>query len=156
MRTLIFTTMLAAGTAAMADISLGNGIPAAAPAQETQAAVPAQTYINMARDVFSAVKELTEVLSSIKDQASADAAAPQLIELTARMKELQKKAEVLPRPSAEVETQVRAAFDMQEVQQIAARFMDAFINIGMNNGYGSEALMNALHPVLNAMPGQQE
>ena len=72
------------------------------------------------------------------------------------MKELQKKAEVLPRPSAEVETQVRAAFDMQEVQQIAARFMDAFINIGMNNGYGSEALMNALHPVLNAMPGQQE
>ena len=152
MKAILFTT-LAAAPLALADISLGKGAPVVPPAAPSQ---EAQGYITMAQDVLAVVKELSGVLGGVTDQASADAAAPQITGLTTRMIELQKKAEGLPRPTAEVEQQVRASMNIRDVQQVVASLLDSFIRIGKNNGYGSQALMNSISPVLNAMPGKEE
>lgn len=142
---------IVAAPMAMADISLGANAPAAV------AAVPSATeYVKTAHDVLSVVKELTVILEGVKDQASADAAAAQVGSITARMVELQKKSEAMPRPSAEVESMVRNGINVAEVQQVVSSFMNSFIRIGMNGAYGSQALLNALGPVVNAMPGSQE
>ncbi len=142
---------IVAAPMAMADISLGANSPAAV------AAAPSATeYVKTAHDVLSVVKELTVILEGVKDQASADAAAAQVGSITARMVELQKKAEAMPRPSAEVESMVRNGINVAEVQQVVSSFMNSFIRIGMNGAYGSQALLNALGPVVNAMPGSQE
>lgn len=142
---------IVAAPMAMADISLGANSPAAV------AAAPSATeYVKTAHDVLSVVKELTVILEGVKDQASADAAAAQVGSITARMVELQKKAEAMPRPSAEVESLVRNGINVAEVQQVVSSFMNSFIRIGMNGAYGSQALLNALGPVVNAMPGSQE
>ena len=108
----------------------------------------------MAQEVLSAVRNLTTVLETVQDTASADAAAAQIRTLTASMQELQARAEAMPRPSAAVEQVVRSSINVQEVQQLASSFMSSFIRIGMNNAYGSQALLDSLGPVMNTMPGQ--
>ena len=152
MKRLLFTALVAASPLAMADISLGTAAPAnaAAPAISTEA----QTYIDMAQEVIAAVRNLTTVLETVQDTASADAAAAQIRALTASMQELQARAEAMPRPSAAVEQQVRSCINVQEIQQLASSFMSSFIRIGMNNAYGSQALLDSLGPVMNTMPGQ--
>jgi hypothetical protein len=114
----------------------------------------AQPYIDMAQEVIAAVRNLTAVLETVQDTASADAAAAQIRTLTASMQELQARAEAMPRPSAAVEQQVRSCINVQEIQQLANSFMSSFIRIGMNNAYGSQALLDSLGPVMNSMPGQ--
>lgn len=155
MKTQLLTALLTmAAPLALADISLGSTTPTF---PKAAAATPAaEEYVQMADDVLAAVKELTSILEGVKDQASADAAAPQVSSLTARMIELQKKAEAMPRPGIEVENQVRAGMNVAEVQQTVSSFLESFIRIGMSNGYGSQALLNALGPVMTAMPGSQE
>ena len=148
----ILITALALAPLALADISLGSSAAPAAAATTPED----QAHITMAKDIIQAVNDLSTVLDSVKDQASADAAAPQVTKLTARMIELQKKAEAMPSPGADVEQQVRASMNMAEVQQVVSRFLNAFIQIGMNQGYGSQALLNALSPVQNALPGKVE
>lgn len=138
---------------ALADISLGTTTPTFPKATATPAA---EEYVQMANEVMAAVKELTTILEGVKDQASADAAAPQVSNMTMRMIELQKKAEAMPRPGIEVENQVRASMNVADVQETVGAFLNAFIRIGMSNGYGSQALLNALGPMMNAMPGSQE
>lgn len=154
MKTQLLTALLTmTAPLALADISLGSTTPTFPKAAATPAA---EEYVQMANDVLAAVKELTSILEGVKDQASADAAAPQVSSLTARMIELQKKAEAMPRPGIEVENQVRAGMNVAEVQQTVSSFLESFIRIGMSNGYGSQSLLNALGPVMTAMPGSQE
>lgn len=150
MKKLLIISLLAAPMV-FADISLGgNPLPPAAGQNTT---VDASEYVSMAQDVINSVKELTGILTGVKDTATADAAAPQVNAMATRMLELQKKSESMPRPSAEVELQVRNSINMQEVQQVVSGFLGAIITLGMNNCYGSEALLNALAPIMNAMPG---
>ena len=151
MKHLLFTALVAASPLAMADISLGTPAPT-----NTAAAISteAQPYIDMAQEVIAAVRNLTTVLETVQDTASADAAAAQIRDLTASMQELQARAEAMPRPSAAVEQQVRSSINVQEIQQLANSFMSSFIRIGMNNAYGSQALLDSLGPVMNTMPGQ--
>lgn len=149
MKTQFLTALLTvAAPLAMADISLGTPVSAAPPA--------ATEYVQTANEVLTVVKELTGILNGVKDQASADAAADQVSRITQRMLELQKKAESMPRPGAEVEAQVRGSMNIAEVQQTVSSFLESFIRIGMNNAYGSQALLNALGPVMNTIPASQE
>lgn len=152
MKALLFTT-LAIAPLALADISLGKGAPIVPPASPGQGA---QSYITMAQDVLAVVRELSGVLAGVKDQASADAAAPQVTSLTTRMIELQNRSEAMDAPTAVIEQQVRASINVQEVQQIVGTFLDSFIRIGRNNGYGSQALLDSLGPVLNSIPSREE
>ena len=154
MKALLLTALMTVATPlALADISLGTNAPAPAEATESPAAAE---YVQTANEVLAVVKELTTILEGVKDQASADAAAEQVGSITLRMIELQKKAEAMPRPGAEVEAQVRSSINVAEVQQTVSSFLESFIRIGMNNAYGSQALLNALGPVMNAMPAGQE
>ena len=155
MKHIISLTLLSAGSLALADISMGNGAPVV-PAVQEAPSPEAQEYIAIAQDILSIVKELNQVLSGVNDLASADAAAPQMQDMTMRMIELQKRSEKLERPTAEIEQQVRASFDTHEVQQLVTTFVNSLIRIGMNNAYGSQTFMNALSPALNALPGKGE
>lgn len=154
MKALLLTALMTVATPlALADISLGTTPPAPAAATATPTAAE---YVQTANEVLAVVKELTTILEGVKDQASADAAAEQVGSITLRMIELQKKAEAMPRPGAEVEAQVRSSINVAEVQQTVSSFLESFIRIGMNNAYGSQALLNALGPVMNSMPAGQE
>lgn len=153
MKHLLFTALVAASPLAMADISLGTPAPTSPAASVSEEAKP---YLDMAQEILGAVKSLTSILESVKDTASADAAAAEVRTLTTSMQEIQARAEAMPRPNAAVEQQVRSSINIQEVQQIAASFMNSFIRIGMNNGYGSQALLDSLGPVMSAMPGSVE
>ncbi len=155
MKRIISLALLSAGSLALADISMGNGAPVAPAAQEASSA-EAQEYITVAQDILSIVKELNQVLSGVTDLASADAAAPQMQNMTMRMVELQKRSEKLGRPTAEIEQQICASIDTREVQQLVTAFVNSLIRIGMNNAYGSQAFMDALSPALNALPGRSE
>lgn len=154
MKAQLLTALLTvAAPLALADISLGTNAPTPAEATESPAAAE---YVQTANEVVAVVKELATILDGVKDQASADAAAEKVGSITQRMIELQKKAEAMPRPGAEVEAQVRSSINVAEVQQTVSFFLESFIRIGMNNAYGSQALLNALGPVMNAMPAGQE
>ena len=146
MKSLILTALFALTPLAMADISCGS--PAPEPA--------AKEYVQLANDVISSIKEMTQVLESITDQASADAAAPQLRSTTARLLELQRKTEEMPRPTNEVELLVRSNINVLEVQQLVGNFLNACIQIAINNAYGSQELMDALGPIMNSAPGMQD
>ena len=146
MKSLILTALFALAPLALADISYGS--PAPAPA--------AKEYTQLANDVISIIKEMTQVLESITDQASADAAAPQLRSTTARLLELQRKTEEMPRPTNEVELLVRSNINVLEVQQLVGKFLNACIQIAINNAYGSQELMDALGPIMNSAPGMQD
>ena len=146
MKSLILTTLFALTPLTLADISYGS--PAPAPA--------AKEYAQLANDVISTIKEMTQVLESITDQASADAAAPQLSSTTARLLELQRKTEEMPRPTNEVEQLVRSNTNIQEIQQLVGDFLNACIRIAINNAYGSQGLMDALGPIMNCAPGMQD
>ena len=143
---MILTALVALTPLTLADISYGS--PAPAPA--------AKEYAQLANDVISTIKEMTQVLESITDQASADAAAPQLSSTTARLLELQRKTEEMPRPTNEVEQLVRSNTNIQEVQQLVGDFLNACIRIAINNAYGSQGLMDALGPIMNCAPGMQD
>ncbi len=150
-----YTILLAAAMPlAMGDITLGTGggIPA------TESIAPSTgEYTRLAQDVLAVTRELTAVLASVQDTGSADAAAVRVKELTPRLHALQAKSESMPRPGAAVEAAVRSEINIQEVQQIAHNFVNALIQIGMNNAYGSQALMDAMQPLLeNAIPGNEE
>lgn len=153
MKRLLITALVAASPLAMADISLGTHAPAEASASISEEARP---YLDMAQEVLAAVKNLTAILETVQDTASADAAAAQVRSLTDAMQGIQARAEAMPRPSAAVEQQVRSSINVQEVQQVVSSFMGSFIRIGMNNAYGSQALLDSLGPVMNAIPGSVE
>lgn len=149
---LITALFAVAAPLAMADISLGTHTPATA-----QTAKPsAEEYAQLAKDILSTLKELAVCLESVKDQTSADAAASQVAEILPRMVALQKKAEGMPRPGSEAEALVRGQINVEEAQQVVSTFMSAFINICMNNAYGSQSLLNALGPVMNIMPESRQ
>lgn len=137
---------------ASADISLGSAPAPQAPAISAEA----EPYVSMAQEVLGVVKELTGILETVTDTASADAAAAQVENITGRMLSLQAQAEAMPRPQAAIEQQVRSSINVQEVQKTVHEFMGAIIKLGMSNAYGSEDLMYALGPIMNAIPGQAE
>lgn len=152
MKKILLLSLLAAPLA-MADISLGT--PQQPEAGQT-ASVDAAEYVAMAQEVIASLNELTATLTSVHDKATADAAAVKVNEQATRMMALQAKAESLPLPTPEVEMQVRSSINVQEVQKTVHEFMGAIIKLGMSNAYGSEELLNALGPIMNAIPGQAE
>ena len=143
MKRIILATLISVTPLVQADISLGT--PKGSVSQPA-----AQEYVNVAQEMLQSAKDLTALLKGISDQASADAAAPQVASQVARVTAVQKKAEAMPKPGTQVELLVKNSMNMQEVQQLAKDFLNAIIQIGMNNGYGSQALLDALSPVIGA------
>lgn len=148
----LLITALFATLSATADISVPDSTGTDIPASTAQEAAP---YIQLGKDIMQAVKELTDTLNTVNDTASADAAAPAVSQLTHSMRELQAKAESMPATDAGVETYVSQALNVPEAQSIISHFVQAIIRISMANAYNSEALVNALEPLMGALPQPQ-
>lgn len=114
------------------------------PAVAKDAAAPAQDYLSIGQDTVSLLNELTEVLGSVKDKTSADAAVARVQEISAKMQELRARAEALPAPDSEDEAEMRAKFNNGEVRTAIRRFMVAMLDLAQTDAYGSEELINAL------------
>ena len=152
MKKILLVTLLAAPMV-LADISLGGTTQTSTP---RSTAADAQEYISMAHEVLGCVNELTGILTGVANKETADAAAPKVDAITTRLLTLQTKSESMPAPTPEVELQVRNSINVQEVQKTASDFLGAIIKLGMSNAYGSEALLNSLAPIMNAMPVRAE
>jgi protein subunit release factor A len=88
------------------------------------------SYQTVQKEQISALKELTEILSTVKDQTTMEAARGELARRFDRFEQVAKKAKALPKPSAEVQRQLEEelgpqkerAFDnlLKEVRRITA------------------------------------
>lgn len=112
---------------------------AAAPASETE-----EAYLQIGQEAVSLINELTEVLNSVTDRESADAAVPRVQEVIAKLQEMRKRAEALPAPGGEHEALFRDNLNSAEVRTAVQSFMLAMLNLAQTDAYGSEELINAL------------
>ena len=121
----------------------------AVPAATAEAAVPADaaTFEAAARNLMNCIKELNDALQGVKDTASADAAAPKVKELVAKMDAVSAENEKLGEPTPEIQAQVEKAIGA-EFEQTMKALGETMRPIAMNGFYDSQALMEALAPVL--------
>lgn len=120
-----------------------------APAATAEAAAPADaaTFEAAARNLMNCIKELNAALQGVKDTASADAAAPKVKELVAKMDAVSAENEKLGEPTPEIQAQVEKAIGA-EFEQTMKALGETMRPIAMNGFYDSQALMEALAPVL--------
>lgn len=132
--------------------------PAApAPAPETQAPAVDQAeyakYQAPLRETISCMTQLMETLKGVNSKESADAAAPKVKEILANMEKLQAQAEGLATAPAEIQQKLQAEFEPQ-IQGVIGSMGAVFIPLLTNQCYGSQALMDAMMPLLSA-PGPE-
>lgn len=111
-------------------------------AQETSA--PSQDYLQIGQETVALLNELTDVLETVKDKESADAAVSRVQEISAKMQELRARAEALTAPDNADEAELRAKMNNGEVRSAIRRFMVAMLDLAQTDAYGSEELINAL------------
>ena len=121
----------------------------AAPSAPAEAAAPADAakFEAAARNLMNCIKELNDALQGVKDTAGADAAAPKVKELVAKMDAVSAENEKLGEPSPEIQAQVEKAIGA-EFEQTMKALGETMRPIAMNGFYDSQALMEALAPVL--------
>lgn len=93
------------------------------------------------------VKELNAALQTVKDTASADAAAPKVKELVEKMNAVSAENEKLGEPTPEIQAQVEKAIGA-EFEQTMKDLGETMRPMAMNGFYDSEALMEAIAPLL--------
>ena len=96
---------------------------------------------------LACVKEICETLKTVKDKETADAAAPKVKELAAKMDAVQAKAKDLPEPSDEVKEKLEASLEAQ-IKPMMQEFVGVLLPLAMGNFYGSEALSAAMDTML--------
>ncbi len=138
--------LAAACCAVLAPVSAQEAAPAA------PAVAPASTseHVQYMKGMIALVDEMAEVIDSVKDKASADAAAVRIPEITKKMEELSKKGEALEEPSPEVQLQL---------QELAGEVLGKFMGLAMKmegikqaDFYGSEAFK----ALAEQKPGEQQ
>lgn len=137
---------------------------AAAPAAQTPAAqlTPAaktgatkEEAETLLKGMMTSLGDLAKVLETVTDKASADAAAPKVVELSAKVKELQLSSEKMGEPSQEVQQELMEQYSKQ-LEETVGKFMQASMKVGMANFYGSESLTKAFQNMSAAMSGSPE
>ena len=119
----------------------------AAPAQAAAPAADAAQFETAARNLMNCMQELTAALQEVKDTASADAAAPKVKELVAKMETVSAENEKLGEPTPEIQDQVEKAIGA-EFEQTMKSLGETMRPIAMNGFYDSEALALAIAPLL--------
>ncbi len=121
----------------------------AAPAQAEEKTL--EQSVALANQMFDLMAKVNEKLATVKDTASADAAAPELDKLMGQIMEIQAKAVDYPQPSPEdmksdamVELQTKAGKVITELMGHQQRIMEA--------GVKSEAFEKAM----NQTPAEEE
>ena len=141
--------LLTAAVLAFAPAIAQETAPAApaAPAEAAAAPADAGKFEAAARNLMNCIKELNDALQGVKDTASADAAAPKVKELVAKMDAVSAENEKLGEPTPEIQAQVEKAIGA-EFEQTMKALGETMRPIAMNGFYDSQALMEALAPVL--------
>lgn len=136
MKTFLLTSVLAASCA------FAQAAPAtpAASAATTELSPEAQSLVPLVDEMTACMNNISDQLDSIKDKASADAAAPKLAELFDQLKTIKTKVTEITakNPDAQLEIQSVAT---EKLKAPLSRFMQSIANIAINNGYESEALL---------------
>ena len=140
--------LLTAAVLALAPAFAQETAPAV-PAAPAEAAAPADAakFEAAARNLMNCIKELNDALQGVKDTASADAAAPKVKELVAKMDAVSAENEKLGEPTPEIQAQVEKAIGA-EFEQTMKALGETMRPIAMNGFYDSQALLEALAPVL--------
>lgn len=131
---------LFAAAALCSSVSFAQDAPAVAP--EAPVVVPAcspEDAEAMVDEVVAALTEVVEVLESIKDKDSADAAVAKLEAVKTRMDEAQVKMEAMGEPDEATQEKLAAKL-LPALFTLAPRMEAAAQNIAENDCYGSEAL----------------
>lgn len=129
-----------------------EAVPAPAPAPQAAAPAPGTTatledYKAILSEAMDISEALGNVIAEVKDLATADAAADKVAALSARMKEIQTKAEAMGEPSEEL-LQVLEAYMENQSDRINAielklQSMETILR-GETPFFGSEKLEKAL------------
>ena len=141
--------LLTAAVLAFAPAIAQETAPAApaAPAEAAAAPADAGKFEAAARNLMNCIKELNDALQGVKDTASADAAAPKVKELVAKMNAVSAENEKLGEPAPEIQAQVEKAIGA-EFQQTMESLGNTLRPIAMNGFYDSAALTEAIAPLL--------
>ena len=141
--------LLTAAVLAFAPAMAQETAPAApaAPAEAAAPAADAGKFEAAARNLMGCVKELNAALQTVKDTASADAAAPKVKELVEKMNAISEENEKLGEPTPEIQAQVEKAIGA-EFEQTMKDLGETMRPMAMNGFYDSEALMEAIAPLL--------
>ncbi len=129
--------------ALLAALSL-SFIPGCGEADKEQAAAEAKPtdHAGYIKAMLTTARELDSLVNSVKDKASADAAAPKIEKLFAKWKSLNKGAEELGKPSEDL---LRAAAG--EIEEMFTKYSRCTGHMWSEfehfNYYGSEALKKA-------------
>lgn len=140
---ILATAAILAATTTLAQ----EAAPAAPAAPATAPAATAEQFETAARNLMNCIRELDATLQSVKDTASADAAAPKVKELVAKMNAVSAENEKLGEPAPEIQAQVEKAIGA-EFQQTMESLGNTMRPIAMNGFYDSAALTEAIAPLL--------
>lgn len=151
-------TGIASADTPAATIAPAASVPADAPAAQTPSAKPTsakpgatgEEAETLLKEMMTSLGDLSKVLETVTDKASADAAAPKVIELSAKVKELQLRSEKMGEPSQEVQQSLMEQYSKQ-LEETVGKFMQASMKVGMANFYGSESLTKAFQNMSAAM-----
>ncbi len=147
-KTLSFALLAAfgMGSLALADISLGsNAATPAAPAETTAPAAgtaSAEVYMEQLQEMMSTLDEMLNLLSTVKDKATADEAATAIGDVKEKMVALQRAGEALGTPSPDIIAKLEPM--RPELEARFGKLMEVMMPLIMNNFYGSDALKQVL------------
>ncbi|MGN0820368.1 MAG: hypothetical protein ACI4OX_01095 [Akkermansia sp.] len=140
---------LALAAATLASAQDAAPAPAPAPAPQAAPATPAtlEDYKAVLSEALDISEALGNVIAEVKDLATADAAADKVAALSARMKEIQAKAEAMGEPSEELLQALEAYMENQSDRinaiELKLQSMEAILR-GETPFFGSEKLEKAL------------
>jgi len=89
------------------------------------------THEKVMRDSLDVMKEMTQVLAKITDEASAKQHAPELAQIGERMEAIDERQDALDPPSVERQQELEAQFG-EELETVMRAFMEEGMRIAMN------------------------
>ncbi len=108
-----------------------------------------RNHVEVSKNILLVLRELTTTLETVQNKTTADEAAGKVLEIAARMQELQNQAENIPALTREQEELVRANINEKEVQETVHNFLVSVVQMAQVNCYESEAMSKALTAVLS-------
>ena len=107
------------------------------------------SHESIRKETIKAMNEMCDILGSIKDKASAEAAKSKMEKLSERMQDLKKRADKLGEPSAEVKSALEKKYKA-ELEQVGQRFVkEVFRMATMEDGQGLQDMLKSFGDAMN-------
>ncbi len=145
MKTFFITAALAASCALAQTTTPAAPVTPATPTTPAASSDPAtlspeaQKLVPFIDEMAADLESANDLLETVKDKASADAAAPKLIQIFDKLKQNDEKMEALAGNNEAIRKELEP-LAKQKLEAPLMRFVQVLMKIGMSNGYESEAL----------------